>query len=79
MPFGQWLKIGGGGAVVLDKYVVPDLDNAAAVAVDFADMSGHILHSAKRRSEIVMDLATGSAGTGFCHFPEIILASPCTR
>jgi len=75
MPFWQGLEVGGGGAVVLDKNVVPDLDDSGAVAVDFTHMPWHLLHVAEIRAKIVMDLRAGTAGTGLSHFPEVIFAS----
>ena len=75
MPFGQRLEVGGGGAIVLDEDVVPDFYNAGTVAVDFAHVTWDMLHVTEIRAKIVMDLAAGTAGTGFCHFPEVVFST----
>ena len=61
--------------VILDENVVPDLEEAFAVAVDAADMTGDALHIAEFRTAVVVDLSVGAAGAGLGHFPEVVLAS----
>ena len=59
----------------MDEDVVPDFNDAGAVAIDLADMPRNVLHVAKFRSEIVVDFGAGSAGTGFRHLPKIVFAT----
>jgi len=75
VPLGQRQEVAGGGAVILDEDVIPDLNDARAIAVDFTHMPGYMLHVAEVRPKIIMDLGTGTARSGFSHFPEVILAA----
>ena len=59
----------------MDEDVVPDFNDAGAVAIDLADMPWNVLHVAKIRSEIIMNFGTGTAGTGFRHLPKIVFAT----
>jgi len=43
MPLGERDELAGRKAVILDKYVIPNLGEAAAIAVDCADMPGFVL------------------------------------
>ena len=71
MCAGQRLKASVLQSVVLDEYIVPDLDDLRVILID--KQVPRYFRTLRVRAAIHMDLTAGSTGTRVSHLPEIIL------
>ncbi len=74
VPGGQRMQFRRAGALVLNEDQIPDFQEARAVAVHAAHVTGHVLLVAILRAAIVVNLAVGTARPNLGHFPEVFLA-----
>ena len=72
---GQRMQFRRAGALVLNEHQIPDFQEARAIAVDAAHVTGHVLLVAILRAAIVVNLAVGTARPDLGHFPEVFFAA----